>query len=189
MCCACSCLADPQVPVTCMWHCDGCADADAALLLCRGHLSQGRALMAPYLPRDGASSSQFSEGGALYALGLIHANHGQDIRAFLLEALRGTQMEVCTACCSPAGRKQRLPCWLPCLAAAPAWQPLQDCPNIAVWLPCSCSGSFRFCMVLNLGSGSLPFWQGCQLHTSSWMCHCSLSSQVHAQRSASAWPC
>ena len=80
--------------------------------------------MAPYLPRDGASSSQFSEGGALYALGLIHANHGQDIRTFLLEALRGTQMEVRTACCSPAGRKEQLPCQPPCLAAAPAQQPL-----------------------------------------------------------------
>lgn len=60
----------------------------------RGHLSQGRALMAPYLPRNGASGSPYSEGGALYALGLIHANHGQDIRDFLLESLRGTQNEV-----------------------------------------------------------------------------------------------
>lgn len=50
--------------------------------------------MAPYLPRDGASGSPYSEGGALYALGLIHANHGQDIRGFLLESLRGTQNEV-----------------------------------------------------------------------------------------------
>ena len=64
---------------------------------CRGHLSQGRALMAPYLPRNGASGSPYSEGGALYALGLIHANHGQDIRDFLLESLRGTQNEV--GCC------------------------------------------------------------------------------------------
>ena len=106
--------------------------------------------MAPYLPRDGASSSQFSEGGALYALGLIHANHGQDIRAFLLEALRGTQMEVRTACSSPAGYKQQLPCWAPCLAAAPAGQPLQACPKIqaslsgsptaalAALVPCFC---------------------------------------------------
>eukprot|EP00884_Botryococcus_braunii_P016818 jgi/Botrbrau1/381/Bobra.110_2s0036.1 len=54
----------------------------------RGHLSQGRALMAPYLPRNGASTSPYSEGGALYALGLIHASHGQDIREFLLESLR-----------------------------------------------------------------------------------------------------
>ena len=54
--------------------------------------------MAPYLPRDGGSGSPYSEGGALYALGLIHANHGQDIRDFLLESLRGTQNEVCLDC-------------------------------------------------------------------------------------------
>ena len=42
--------------------------------------SQGRALMAPYLPRNGVSGSPYSEGGALYALGLIHANHGQASR-------------------------------------------------------------------------------------------------------------
>mmetsp|Transcript_5894 Transcript_5894/g.16828 ORF Transcript_5894/g.16828 Transcript_5894/m.16828 type:complete len:1074 (-) Transcript_5894:415-3636(-) len=59
-----------------------------------GHLAQGRALMAPYLPRDGGGGSPYSEGGALYALGLIHANHGSDIREFLLESLRATQSEV-----------------------------------------------------------------------------------------------
>jgi 26S proteasome regulatory subunit N2 len=37
----------------------------ASLLPCRGHLSQGRALMAPYLPRNGMSGSPYSEGGAL----------------------------------------------------------------------------------------------------------------------------
>ena len=41
---------------------------------------QGQALMAPYLPRDGASGSPYSEGGALYALGLIHTNNGNGIR-------------------------------------------------------------------------------------------------------------
>ena len=41
---------------------------------------QSRALMAPYLPRDGVSTSPYSEGGALYAMGLIHANHGQAVR-------------------------------------------------------------------------------------------------------------
>ena len=55
---------------------------------------QGRALMAPYLPRDGASSSPYSEGGALFALGLIHAHHGRGIRDFLLESLRATSSEV-----------------------------------------------------------------------------------------------
>jgi len=62
----------------------------------RGHLQQGRALMAPYLPQNGAigSASPYSEGGALYALGLIHANHGEGIKEFLRESLRNTSSEV-----------------------------------------------------------------------------------------------
>ncbi|GLJ52933.1 hypothetical protein SUGI_1127550 [Cryptomeria japonica] len=62
----------------------------------RGHLQQGRSLMAPYLPQNGASGggSPFSEGGALYALGLIHANHGEGIKQFLRESLRNTSVEV-----------------------------------------------------------------------------------------------
>jgi 26S proteasome regulatory subunit N2 len=52
--------------------------------------------MAPYLPSDGAvgSASPYSEGGALYALGLIHANHGEGIKQFLRESLRNTSNEV-----------------------------------------------------------------------------------------------
>ena len=61
--------------------------------------------MAPYLPRDGASSSPYSEGGALFALGLIHAHHGRGIRDFLLESLRATSSEVqghwLAVCCDP----------------------------------------------------------------------------------------
>ncbi|KAH7299750.1 hypothetical protein KP509_24G027100 [Ceratopteris richardii] len=62
----------------------------------RGHLQQGRSLMAPYLPQNGAASggSPFSEGGALYALGLIHANHGEGIKHFLIESLRSANNEV-----------------------------------------------------------------------------------------------
>ncbi|TYJ19833.1 hypothetical protein E1A91_A09G218900v1 [Gossypium mustelinum] len=62
----------------------------------RGHLQQGRSLMAPYLPQGGAGGggSPYSEGGALYALGLIHANHGEGIKQFLRESLRGTNVEV-----------------------------------------------------------------------------------------------
>ena len=59
----------------------------------KGHLTQGKALMEPYLPGYRASASPYSEGGALYALGLIHANHGADIRTFLLESLRQTSNE------------------------------------------------------------------------------------------------
>ncbi|XP_068655723.1 26S proteasome non-ATPase regulatory subunit 1 homolog A-like [Aristolochia californica] len=62
----------------------------------RGHLQQGRSLMAPYLPQSGAagSGSPYSEGGALYALGLIHANHGEGIKQFLRESLRNSSVEV-----------------------------------------------------------------------------------------------
>ncbi|KAI7751939.1 hypothetical protein M8C21_008261, partial [Ambrosia artemisiifolia] len=61
----------------------------------RGHLQQGRSLMAPYLPQSGAGGgSPYSEGGALYALGLIHANHGEGIKQFLRDSLRSTNVEV-----------------------------------------------------------------------------------------------
>ncbi|CAM6098679.1 unnamed protein product [Calypogeia fissa] len=61
----------------------------------RGHLRQGRSLMAPYLPQNGTGgASPYSEGGALYALGLIHANHGEGIKSFLLDSLRNTNNEV-----------------------------------------------------------------------------------------------
>ncbi|KAH9620438.1 hypothetical protein KSS87_004130 [Heliosperma pusillum] len=64
----------------------------------KGHLKQGRSLMAPYLPQGGAgggsAGSPYSEGGALYALGLIHANHGEGIKQFLRDSLRSTNVEV-----------------------------------------------------------------------------------------------
>jgi 26S proteasome regulatory subunit N2 len=47
----------------------------------RGNLSQGQKLLQPYLPREhiagvGGSGSVYSQGGSLYAFGLIYANHG-----------------------------------------------------------------------------------------------------------------
>lgn len=42
----------------------------------RGHVKESMTLLAPYLPQGGASASPYSEGGALYALGLIHSNRG-----------------------------------------------------------------------------------------------------------------
>ncbi|KAI3865964.1 hypothetical protein MKX03_036823 [Papaver bracteatum] len=62
----------------------------------KGHLQQGRSLMAPYLPQNGTAGggSPYSEGGALYALGLIHANHGVGIKQFLRDSLRSTNAEV-----------------------------------------------------------------------------------------------
>jgi len=65
-----------------------------------GQLAEGRQLMGPFLPRDGSSGgggmrpSPYTEGGALYALGLIHANHGDGILPFLLESSRSSNNEV-----------------------------------------------------------------------------------------------
>ncbi|TQD91956.1 hypothetical protein C1H46_022472 [Malus baccata] len=42
---------------------------------------------------DGGGSP-YSEGGALYALGVIHANHGEGIKEFLRDSLRSTNVEV-----------------------------------------------------------------------------------------------
>ncbi len=55
--------------------------ATAALgVIHRGNLTQSRKLLEPYLPKQGGISqgSAYSQGGALYAYGLIHANHGAD---------------------------------------------------------------------------------------------------------------
>ena len=64
----------------------------------RGQLNEGRTLMGPFLPREGgaggARPSPYTEGGALYALGLIHANHGEGILPFLLESSRSSNNEV-----------------------------------------------------------------------------------------------
>ncbi|KAJ5389615.1 26S proteasome regulatory subunit rpn2 [Penicillium cataractarum] len=57
--------------------------ATAALgVIHRGNLNQGQTLLEPYLPKDqiagvgGSSNSVYSQGGSLYAYGLIYANHG-----------------------------------------------------------------------------------------------------------------
>jgi 26S proteasome regulatory subunit N2 len=43
----------------------------------RGHKKDSNSLMQSYLPKD--ISSGYGEGGGLYVLGLIHANHGGKI--------------------------------------------------------------------------------------------------------------
>ena len=76
----------------------------------RGNVAKSRALMSPYLPATpGASTgSPYSEGGALYALGLIHANHGHDARQLLLDSLRATQQEV-GVCATESGVPETRP--------------------------------------------------------------------------------
>jgi hypothetical protein len=53
--------------------------------------------MSAYLPKDSTGNSPYAEGGGLYALGLIHANHGGDIIDYLINQLRSnsTQTDVC----------------------------------------------------------------------------------------------
>lgn len=72
--------------------------ATAALgVIHRGNLGQGQKLLEPYLPRaNGAAGagSSYSQGGSLYALGLIYANHGTHVLDYLREQFKSTQEEV-----------------------------------------------------------------------------------------------
>ena len=63
----------------------------------KGNLAQGKTILEPYLPGSaaGPAKSVYSEGGSLYALGLVNANHGkEETTNYLLETLKGTQDEV-----------------------------------------------------------------------------------------------
>lgn len=60
----------------------------------RGHEQEALTLMQSYLPKEVGPSSGYSEGGGLYALGLIHANHGANITDYLLGQLKEAQNEV-----------------------------------------------------------------------------------------------
>lgn len=70
--------------------------ATAALgVIHRGNLSQCRKLLEPYLPRANAiGGSIFSQGGALYAYGLIYANHGTEALDYLKKQFTDATEEV-----------------------------------------------------------------------------------------------
>jgi 26S proteasome regulatory subunit N2 len=69
--------------------------ATAALgVINKGNLKEGISILRPYLPQDGVSSSVYSEGGSLFALGLIHANHGTDVIELLKNTLKGNTAEI-----------------------------------------------------------------------------------------------
>lgn len=57
-------------------------------------MANSMTLLKPYLPQDGVSGSAYSEGGSLFALGLIHANHGAPVLSYLKQQLTGSQNEV-----------------------------------------------------------------------------------------------
>ncbi|XP_048588551.1 26S proteasome non-ATPase regulatory subunit 1 [Nematostella vectensis] len=54
----------------------------------KGHEQDALKLMSSYLPKDGTGGSAYQEGGGLYALGLIHVNHGGNITEYLLQQLK-----------------------------------------------------------------------------------------------------
>ncbi|KAF8760836.1 26S proteasome regulatory complex, non-ATPase subcomplex, Rpn2 Psmd1 subunit [Rhizoctonia solani] len=56
----------------------------------KGNVTQAMELLGPYLPgaSSGAGSSPFSEGGALFALGIVHAGRGSEVEGFLREKVR-----------------------------------------------------------------------------------------------------
>jgi len=77
--------------------------------------------MAPYLPRDGHNGSPYSEGGALYALGLITANYGAAMQPFLLESLRSSSNPIIQhGACLGLGRSLLWSRWVLCALLAPA---------------------------------------------------------------------
>lgn len=59
----------------------------------KGHVKEALNLMSAYLPKDSTGNSPYAEGGGLYALGLIHANHGGDIIEYLINQLRSTSTQ------------------------------------------------------------------------------------------------
>lgn len=57
---------------------------------------QAREVLAPYLPsaESRQQTSPYSQGGALYALGLIHASHGQPVVDFISTSLSNARSQV-----------------------------------------------------------------------------------------------
>lgn len=73
--------------------------ATAALgVIHKGHFEQSMVLLGPYLPGADASatSSVYSEGGSLYALGIINAGMGstRGVESYLREKLKASNNEV-----------------------------------------------------------------------------------------------
>jgi 26S proteasome regulatory subunit N2 len=70
--------------------------ATAALgVIHRGNITQGKKLLEPYLPKDTSiTNSWYSQGGSLYALGLIYTNHGAHVLDYLRDQFNKATEEV-----------------------------------------------------------------------------------------------
>ncbi|KAG8834158.1 proteasome regulatory particle base subunit [Serendipita sp. 399] len=62
----------------------------------KGNLEKGQTLLQPYLPGNdaGGTGSVYSEGGALYALGLINIGRGTHVESFMRDKLKAFNDEV-----------------------------------------------------------------------------------------------
>ncbi|OQR68773.1 26S proteasome non-ATPase regulatory subunit 1 isoform 1 [Tropilaelaps mercedesae] len=60
----------------------------------KGHEKESLQLMGPYLPKESNASTGYTEGGGLYALGLIHAHHGAAIIDYLIHQLHEAPNEI-----------------------------------------------------------------------------------------------
>ena len=60
----------------------------------KGNIKNSRSVLSPYLPSSASSTSPYSEGGSLYAIGMMHSNHSAGITDFILNFLMTTQNEV-----------------------------------------------------------------------------------------------
>lgn len=59
----------------------------------RGQIKDSLSILKPYLPAQQAANnnrqgSVYSEGGALYALGIIHSNHGDNMTDYLFNIVQ-----------------------------------------------------------------------------------------------------
>lgn len=70
--------------------------ATAALgVIHRGNITQGQKLLEPYLPKEtNVAGSHYSQGGSLYALGMIYCNHGTHVLDYLLQQFQNASEEV-----------------------------------------------------------------------------------------------
>ncbi|OCK84304.1 26S proteasome regulatory complex, non-ATPase subcomplex, Rpn2/Psmd1 subunit [Lepidopterella palustris CBS 459.81] len=70
--------------------------ATAALgVIHRGNITQGQKLLEPYLPTSSSvAGSHYSQGGSLYALGMIYCNHGTDVLEYLQHQFQEASEEV-----------------------------------------------------------------------------------------------
>ncbi|RDB29217.1 26S proteasome non-ATPase regulatory subunit 1 A [Hypsizygus marmoreus] len=64
----------------------------------KGYFEQGMTILGPYLPQSngesGIQGAAYSEGGALYALGLINAGCGSSVTTYLRDTLKAAQGEI-----------------------------------------------------------------------------------------------